>query len=52
MSMTQFSGNDNGQGAALEQRVREIRGYIERCVREGCSVHEVLSVRLFHRQFL
>ncbi len=41
MSMTQFAGKDNGQGAALEQRVREIRGYIEQSVREACPVHEV-----------
>lgn len=41
MRMTQFEGNRNAQGAALEQRVREIRGYIERSVREGCPVHEV-----------
>ncbi|MDJ0892637.1 MAG: ISKra4 family transposase [Gammaproteobacteria bacterium] len=41
MSMTQFKGNDNAHGAALERRVREIRGYIERSVREACPVHEV-----------
>ncbi len=41
MSMTQFAGNDNAQGAALEQRLREIKHYVEQSVREACPVHEV-----------
>jgi len=41
MSMTQLAGNDNGQRAALEQRLREIEQYIEQSVREASPVHEV-----------
>ncbi len=48
MRMTQFKGNGNAQGAALEQRVREIRGYIEQSVRAACPVHEV-EQRLWER---
>ncbi len=41
MSMTQFRGNDNAQGAVLEERLREIKDYVEQSVREAYPVHEV-----------